>query len=799
MTGIVLSCGPASAPPGTSDISLSLSVPASAPSSSEKGPLTVQFGTAPGPRDPSDIHYVNVLVTAPDIRPISRSVTVIDQTAPLIRMRIPNGYGRQFSVECCNASGTVLLSGDTIMDLDGTPRSVTIYMNVIDHDTAPPSVISTSPSNGSIHVQVDTPVSVQFSEPMAPDTINTTTFLLSGVEGVVQYDQTAQTAVFIPHNSLPYETAITATITTGATDLAGNPLENDHVWIFMTASAPDIDPPVIMNTYPCDGATDIPLNVMISAYFDEPMDPAAINTSTFSLEGPSGPVAGTVFYDIDTFVVRFTPDAELLPDSLYTVHARTDMTDLADNQLEQEQVWSFRTIPFAADTAAPQFTGLVSITVPSYTSMSLSWSPASDNVTPASAIVYLVYVSTYPGGQDFSTPVLITPPGATGVVVGGLSPGTFYYFVVRARDEAGNIDNNTVELAGIAQGLYVDVVNGSDTEGSGAPDDPLRSITAAMSIAPVNETIYVAPGTYDSAVESFPIQIKPGISLLCLGAGHNTVVSSVGSGQDTLWGNTGAMISGCTIIPDAGKTGITDREGGPVSGTPVNMTIQNCIIEENIGSLTTTGMLISADSLVRNTTFTSFAGYAMIIGSGNTIIENCSFTDNSNALAILNGSTTISGTIFNQNMTGLSIEGGNPTIRNSTFSSNDRGISIIAGHPLILDNSIFLNTVAGIEITVTSDIPQIDGNWINNNGKGIHIIDGVAVIRNNSIYCNNITDLWVSNPPPVDAVNNAWDHDPPTIEKEIAASCSTAGIDICYNSREPDYIPYYTPVPMGCE
>jgi hypothetical protein len=72
---------------------------------------------------------------------------------------------------------------------------------------------------------------------MNPATINTTTFTLTGpgttpVTGVVSY--AASTATFVPSSPLALSTLYTATITTGAQDLAGNPLANNFVWTFTT-------------------------------------------------------------------------------------------------------------------------------------------------------------------------------------------------------------------------------------------------------------------------------------------------------------------------------------------------------------------------------------------------------------------------------------------------------------------------------------------------------------------------------------------------------------------------------------
>jgi ice-binding like protein/Big-like domain-containing protein len=103
----------------------------------------------------------------------------------------------------------------------------------------PPTVISVAPPNGSSGICANAVVVATFSEAMNPSTINTTTFTLAGasaVTGVVTYDAASHAATFTPASNLALSTLYTATITTGAQDLFGNPLASDHVWSFTTAA-----------------------------------------------------------------------------------------------------------------------------------------------------------------------------------------------------------------------------------------------------------------------------------------------------------------------------------------------------------------------------------------------------------------------------------------------------------------------------------------------------------------------------------------------------------------------------------
>jgi hypothetical protein len=108
--------------------------------------------------------------------------------------------------------------------------------------------------------------------------------------------------------------------------------------------------------------------------------------------------------------------------------------------------------PSGADTTPPTFAGLQSAfaacTGPTSetTPYTLTWQAATDDVTPSSEIVYDVFLAHTPGGEDFSQPTWTTPPGVTTYPTPGL-PGTDY-FVVRARDQSGNEDQNKVERKG---------------------------------------------------------------------------------------------------------------------------------------------------------------------------------------------------------------------------------------------------------------------------------------------------------------------------------------------------------------
>ena len=111
-----------------------------------------------------------------------------------------------------------------------------------DDDNGPdlaPTVESTDPAMDATDVALNKIVTAEFSEEMDSSTFNTSTFTLkqgsNEVDGVVDYS--GLKATFSPTSHLSPETDYTATITTGAKDLAGNALVSDKVWSFTTGGS----------------------------------------------------------------------------------------------------------------------------------------------------------------------------------------------------------------------------------------------------------------------------------------------------------------------------------------------------------------------------------------------------------------------------------------------------------------------------------------------------------------------------------------------------------------------------------
>ena len=118
----------------------------------------------------------------------------------------------------------------------------------------PPELVSTVPANAAIGVPLNQAVSATFTEAMNPLTITTETFQLTQggnpIAGTVSYDAINFIATFTPTVPLTASTTYTATVTDGATDLAGNPLGTtgaQNPWTFTTGAA-IVPPPVVLGS-----------------------------------------------------------------------------------------------------------------------------------------------------------------------------------------------------------------------------------------------------------------------------------------------------------------------------------------------------------------------------------------------------------------------------------------------------------------------------------------------------------------------------------------------------------------------
>jgi len=205
-------------------------------------------------------------------------------------------------------------------------------------DTILPFVSSTTPTNNAVNMAVDAKISVTFSEAVDGTTINNVTLTVNDVSGSVTFDND-KTATFTPSANLDYNRVYTAMITTGVKDLAENSMATNYTWNFTTCKSSLNTPPIISSTMPPNNATNEAVNQAISVKFNEVIDDATINATTFTVSG----VTGTVTYNADTGTATLTPSANLDYNKLYTATITTGVKDISGDSVASDYHWSFTT------------------------------------------------------------------------------------------------------------------------------------------------------------------------------------------------------------------------------------------------------------------------------------------------------------------------------------------------------------------------------------------------------------------------------------------------------------------------
>jgi hypothetical protein len=126
--------------------------------------------------------------------------------------------------------------------------------------------------------------------------------------------------------------------------------------------------PTVVSTVPANlEAGVLPPSKIITATFNEAMNPATITAASFTLRQGTGTppvfVSGAVTYDENTATMIFTPDNPLSNNTLYTATVKETVKDLFGNALQTDYVWSFITGhpmgPFGVDLQSADRFGIL--------------------------------------------------------------------------------------------------------------------------------------------------------------------------------------------------------------------------------------------------------------------------------------------------------------------------------------------------------------------------------------------------------------------------------------------------------
>jgi hypothetical protein len=610
-------------------------------------PITATFNMA---MSTASINGTTFTVAAPGGVPVNGSVA-LDPTG-LIATFTPMGG---VLLNSTTYTATITTGATSTF---GTPL-VADYVWSFTTITPTPIVVRTVPANGATGVPITQTLRAGFSESMLCSTLATpaTTFTLTGpgttpVAGIVSCS--GRDATFTPSLSLAFNTLYTATISTGAEDLAGTPLAGAYVWTFRTAPAP-LPPPAVISTVPVNGAPPpiVPISQVLTATFSEAMDPATINSATFLLTVTGGAtVNGVITYDASGSVATFAPDAPLAYSTSYTATITSGALDLNDDMGVTTYNWTFTTAVTPL-TVAPTVISTIPVTLP------------VDTNVPLNQVVSAIFSEAMNPTTINGTTFTLTGPGTTPVLglVAYAAIGNQLVFIPAANLLAGTTYTATITTG--AQDLTGDALASAYMwtfkTGTGLSSTPPELVTtvpaSGASSVPLNQAVSVTftegmdPLTLTNA--TFQLHSGTGLSGPLVPA---TITYDAVNFIATLTPTNPLAIS--TFYTATVTTGATDLAGNPLGSTgpppnPWTFETGTTVITPpvvlgptispfggNAGSagMTNTGIytVIHGDAGTTSTGFSSFTGFhddSVVVGG----VPQCVYTETGSNIGLVTG------------------------------------------------------------------------------------------------------------------------------------------------------------------
>ncbi|MDP2642392.1 MAG: S-layer homology domain-containing protein [Candidatus Peregrinibacteria bacterium] len=216
----------------------------------------------------------------------------------------------------------------------------------------PPHVRGTTPQPGSPSVPTNTPLKIEFSDPMADDgggyllknnvklyTVSGQTYtdISSSAIDAIVLDSTkkyAKTTLKNTYNSGALAASATYELrilggAKSATGITISPTATAEMFKakFTTSSGADSGVPSVVGSYPNTGDTGVPAALgAVNIGFNKDMDPSTITTSSFYLSVGSSTINGSVEYSPMERQAFFMPKSSLSPNTTYTINYTATIT-----------------------------------------------------------------------------------------------------------------------------------------------------------------------------------------------------------------------------------------------------------------------------------------------------------------------------------------------------------------------------------------------------------------------------------------------------------------------------------------
>ncbi|MFH1352429.1 MAG: right-handed parallel beta-helix repeat-containing protein, partial [bacterium] len=511
------------------------------------------------------------------------------------------------------------------------------------------------------------------------------------------------------------------------------------------------------------------------------------------------------------------------------VDTSIEKTNFSDNENLSES-WIASLIstgtPFAAgqttvpsDSTPPAaISNLTALTGDSAGTVKLKWTAPGDDGTGGgnvqgyivkyatfqitSSNFYNTYVSTYLDAAGWT-------PGTfgqeeTGRVVSGLTPGTTYYFAIKAFDEASNegiwpdiseYQSGTASIncasAQVAQGGIWKSIQGGNWD-VGATWDK-GTVPNYLSVVEISHTVTF--NMFDAGCSSVTVydfgtlQFDGAVSTRTLTAAGNLEIMN--GGQFLMPPNTGYISTLKINCESAGQYGIIVNNGGKFDVQGNNDTTpstRNCLIASENPSYKTYIQNLSQTEANFNMYYVEVSSVGVndsgkygitFDGSGTRgKINYCSIHNGNYGICLINSSNnTISdNNCYSNTDYGIYLFGGtNNTISNNNcYSNSTDGIMLdsSSNNNTLSNNNIYSNQYYGILLYNSSNNTLSNNNCYSNPSIGIYLFGGTNnTLSSNSCYSNTQYGIYTNN-----SINNT------AVNCKFGSGGSNSNGDIGYES-----------------
>jgi large repetitive protein len=590
-------------------------------------------------------------------------------------------------------------------------------------DTTGPQVLAVSPADANPVMPINGQIVIQFSEPLGAASVHgqTVTVTAGGVPipGTITLEQ-ANTVV---RWKLPVLTQFasntlhTVTVTTGVTDMVGNPLTITFTSTFRSGATLDTTAPTVTSVTPAANLTNVSRSTPITVILSEAIDPATVVMAdsnaggTFNLTSVGvifGIVQGTAVVSSDRKTLTFTPTFPLLANQVFSVNL-TQVEDLAGNKIIFSS--SFRT----------EFAGGTNLTA-----------------LPTSAVVSSSPAQLFADGQTSST-VTVTNIVRSGIlvpngtVVGVTADRVFSNFITGSSDGGTIIggepssQDSRIRLFTTLNGSITftyqspnrpDLFNGgigmiqvSSVDASGAPIGLLGTtnvtlVRGSSGIVDSNPSSLLGNGTSFSEVSISLTDSAAGVGTVPVPSG---VIYAVTTEPVFNTASFPGTVNGGTVAADNRFKLFTTIPGGVLNfiyttpllaaGATKSSIIQVAKVDGSGNILSRVGAPLSGETITLNGSTGSLTPQPMIVAvsPANGQVSVGTTTSISAKFSMpINRSTVNGGASGTFTVT----QGSTPIPGTFTFAPSDRGtdtiVTFIPGTPFSINASIAVNITAGI-------------------------------------------------------------------------------------------------------